>query len=91
MVCASCRGGNLLLIPALVEICDFGYPQNSEIDTLKSYITTESIVSTSAIAAVRCHLPVHLNIWCINYDWLRRNRQRSRCRPLVLRVGGGGM
>lgn len=27
------------------EICDFGYPQNSEIDTLKSYITTESVVS----------------------------------------------
>jgi len=34
-----------------VEISDFGYPQNSEIDTLKTYITTESIVS-SAIAAV---------------------------------------
>ena len=33
------------------EILDFGYPQNSEIDTLKTYITTESIVS-SAIAAV---------------------------------------
>jgi AP-2 complex subunit mu-1 len=32
------------------EINDFGYPQNSEIDTLKTYITTESIVS-SAIAA----------------------------------------
>ena len=24
------------------EIMDFGYPQNSEIDTLKSYITTEA-------------------------------------------------
>lgn len=33
-----------------LEIIDFGYPQNSEIDTLKTYITTESIVS-SAIAA----------------------------------------
>lgn len=30
------------------EICDFGYPQNSEIDTLKTYITTESIVSSIA-------------------------------------------
>ena len=29
----------------LSEICDFGFPQNSEIDTLKSYITTESVVS----------------------------------------------
>ncbi|KAL9715496.1 clathrin associated protein complex medium subunit [Leucoagaricus gongylophorus] len=43
---------NFVLIYELIdEICDFGYPQNSEIDTLKSYITTESIVSTSAIAA----------------------------------------
>jgi AP-2 complex subunit mu-1 len=41
------------------EIVDFGYPQNSEIDTLKTYVTTESIVST-AIAAVRLiDLPRH--------------------------------
>ncbi|KAJ7574653.1 Mu homology domain-containing protein [Mycena floridula] len=41
---------NFVLIYELIdEICDFGYPQNSEIDTLKSYITTESVVS-SAIA-----------------------------------------
>ena len=39
--------------PDLVtEIIDFGYPQNSEIDTLKTYITTESIMST-ATAVVR--------------------------------------
>ena len=38
----------------VVEIVDFGYPQNSEIDTLKSYITTESVMS-SGIAAVRVH------------------------------------
>lgn len=43
---------NFVLIYELIdEICDFGYPQNSEIDTLKTYITTESIVSTSAVAA----------------------------------------
>lgn len=30
-----------------LEINDFGYPQNSEIDTLKTYITTESIMSTA--------------------------------------------
>ncbi|KAH7929629.1 clathrin adaptor, mu subunit, partial [Leucogyrophana mollusca] len=42
---------NFTLIYELIdEINDFGYPQNSEIDTLKTYITTESIVST-AIAA----------------------------------------
>jgi len=42
---------NFVLIYELIdEINDFGYPQNSEIDTLKTYITTESIIS-SAIAA----------------------------------------
>ncbi|KAL0946480.1 hypothetical protein HGRIS_012697 [Hohenbuehelia grisea] len=41
---------NFVLIYELIdETIDFGYPQNSEIDTLKTYITTESIVS-SAIA-----------------------------------------
>ena len=34
----------------LTEINDFGYPQNSEIDTLKTYITTESIVSSDYAA-----------------------------------------
>lgn len=42
---------NVLSLNLVAEINDFGYPQNSEIDTLKSYITTESVVS--AIAAVR--------------------------------------
>ena len=31
-----------------IEIIDFGYPQNSETDTLKAYITTESIRTTPA-------------------------------------------
>ena len=44
------RASNELSLNLVVEINDFGYPQNSEIDTLKSYITTESVVS--AIAAV---------------------------------------
>ncbi|KAF8647493.1 hypothetical protein AX16_006698 [Volvariella volvacea WC 439] len=40
---------NFVLVYELIdEICDFGYPQNSEIDTLKTYITTESVVSTIA-------------------------------------------
>ncbi len=37
------------------EILDFGYPQNSEIDTLKMYITTESIKSEMAVV---CHAPI---------------------------------
>ena len=40
----------------VVEIIDFGYPQNSEIDTLKTYITTESVMSTN-LAAVIISLP----------------------------------
>lgn len=30
-----------------LEICDYGYPQNSEIDALKAMITTESVMSTT--------------------------------------------
>src|SRR6266536_1957208 len=29
-----------------IEILDFGYPQNTETDTLKMYITTEGIMKT---------------------------------------------
>ncbi|KAJ3890057.1 hypothetical protein GG344DRAFT_20231, partial [Lentinula edodes] len=39
---------NFVVVYELVdEINDFGYPQNSEIDTLKTYITTESVVSAT--------------------------------------------
>lgn len=64
------------------EINDFGYPQNSEIDTLKTYITTESIVSTS-IAAVR--LP-RRPVASAHYH-NRRNHQKSQVRQRALRVG----
>lgn len=37
----------ILIFPA--EILDFGYPQNSETDTLKMYITTEGVKSERAI------------------------------------------
>ncbi|KAG7093020.1 hypothetical protein E1B28_009316 [Marasmius oreades] len=41
---------NFVLIYELIdEINDFGYPQNSEIDTLKTYITTESVVSSASV------------------------------------------
>ncbi|KAI0929270.1 hypothetical protein AcV5_006571 [Taiwanofungus camphoratus] len=42
---------NFVLIYELIdEINDFGYPQNSEIDTLKTYITTESVMSSNIAA-----------------------------------------
>lgn len=34
---------------ASTEILDFGYPQNSESDTLKMYITTEGVKSEQAV------------------------------------------
>lgn len=33
----------------VLEILDFGYPQNSETDTLKMYITTEGVKSEKAM------------------------------------------
>lgn len=38
-----------VLIYHMSEILDFGYPQNSETDTLKMYITTEGIKSEIAV------------------------------------------
>lgn len=35
------------------EILDFGYPQNSESDTLKMYITTEGVKSEQAVVRLR--------------------------------------
>ncbi|KAJ9110203.1 hypothetical protein QFC20_003055 [Naganishia adeliensis] len=39
----------VLIYELLDEILDFGYPQNTEIDALKMYITTESIKSEMAV------------------------------------------
>lgn len=42
---------DLVLLYVRAEILDFGYPQNSETDTLKMYITTEGIKSDLAIVS----------------------------------------
>ncbi|GAA5859202.1 hypothetical protein JCM1840_003798 [Sporobolomyces johnsonii] len=39
----------VLIYELLDEILDFGYPQNSESDTLKMYITTEGVKSEQAV------------------------------------------
>lgn len=41
----------------LEEILDFGYPQNTEIDALKMYITTESIKSEMAVVSASMLVP----------------------------------
>ncbi|KAJ1964923.1 clathrin associated protein complex medium subunit [Dipsacomyces acuminosporus] len=40
----------VLIYELLDEVLDFGYPQNIEVDTLKLYVTTESIRSTKNLA-----------------------------------------
>lgn len=45
----SVKSNFVLIYELLDEILDFGYPQNSEIDTLKMYITTEGIKSEQAV------------------------------------------
>lgn len=47
----SVKNNFVLIYELLDEILDFGYPQNSEIDTLKMYITTESIKSEMAVVS----------------------------------------
>jgi len=45
----SVKNNFVLIYELLDEILDFGYPQNSEIDTLKSYITTDGVKSEQAV------------------------------------------
>ncbi|CAG8490407.1 13700_t:CDS:10 [Acaulospora morrowiae] len=40
---------NLMLTSPFLEVLDFGYPQNSETETLKLYITTEGVKSERAL------------------------------------------
>ncbi|BFZ61149.1 clathrin associated protein complex medium subunit [Saitoella coloradoensis] len=47
----SVKSNFVLIYELLDEILDFGYPQNSESDTLKMYITTEGVKSERALAA----------------------------------------
>ncbi|KAI5480315.1 AP-2 complex subunit mu-1 [Pseudohyphozyma bogoriensis] len=45
----SVKNNFVLIYELLDEILDFGYPQNSESDTLKMYITTEGVKSELAV------------------------------------------
>ncbi len=72
----------------VTEINDFGYPQNSEIDTLKSYITTESVVSSQIVAVRRFICFVLL---MANMPFTRRNHQKLQAKQLASRVGVGQM
>lgn len=64
---------------------DFGYPQNSEIDTLKMYITTESIKSEMAVVSLHFIVSDDAEIF------RGKTRPRSRYRLPVPRLGGDQM
>ena len=72
-----------------IEINDFGYPQNSEIDTLKTYITTESIVSTN-IAVVGLPFPPNIAMWFHHVFEIGRiiKNHKSGNRRYELETGG---
>jgi len=46
----SVKNSFVLIYELIDEIIDVRYPQNSEIDTLKTFIVTESIVSSATAA-----------------------------------------
>jgi hypothetical protein len=70
----------------LEEILDFGYPQNTEIDALKMYITTESIKSEMAV--VRHAQSRDPNPALIASMRREKTLQRSRFRLREQRRGG---
>lgn len=63
------------------EILDFGYPQNSEIDTLKMYITTEGIKSEMAVVSSL------LGVMRAKLTASARTRPKSRFRRRARRRG----
>ena len=82
----SVKNNFVLIYELLDEIIDFGFPQNSEIDTLKMYITTESIKSELAVVRSRRASAVRL-IQPANGS--ARTRPRSLYKLLEPRRGDG--
>jgi hypothetical protein len=74
---------NVRLSDPQTEIVDFGYPQNSEIDTLKTFIMTESIVSsaTAAVSNLRAASAAYTQ------GHFRKNPRRSPLKLPVPQVG----
>jgi len=71
----------VLVYELLDEILDFGYPQNTETDTLKMYITTEGVKSERAM--VGSELQSFLRDGQL-LTHRRRTRRRSQCRQRAL-------
>lgn len=73
----------VLVYELLDEILDFGYPQNTETDTLKMYITTEGVKSERALVIVSV-APRQVGRLTLR----RKTRPKSLCKPLVHYLGG---
>lgn len=67
----------VLVYELLDEILDFGYPQNTETETLKMYITTEGVKSQQTMVG---NYSIHTHICTILMACHRRIHQRSRCK-----------
>lgn len=74
----------VLVYELLDEILDFGYPQNTETDTLKMYITTEGVKSERAMvgSALQSFLRDRQLL-----THSRRTPRRSQCRLQALYHG----
>ncbi|KAJ1935019.1 clathrin associated protein complex medium subunit, partial [Kickxella alabastrina] len=60
----------VLIYELLDEVLDFGYPQNIEVDTLKLYVTTESVRSKNVVEAP---LPQSITMQATGATTWRRN------------------
>ncbi|KAJ2641122.1 clathrin associated protein complex medium subunit [Coemansia sp. RSA 1694] len=72
----SVKNNFVLIYELLDEVLDFGYPQNIEVDTLKLYVTTESVRSTSRqsdAAAAVVAIPQSITMQATGATTWRRN------------------
>ncbi|KAJ1735650.1 clathrin associated protein complex medium subunit [Coemansia sp. Benny D160-2] len=63
----------VLIYELLDEVLDFGYPQNIEVDTLKLYVTTESIRSKSNVVVDLQKPPQSITMQATGATTWRRN------------------
>ncbi|KAJ2746867.1 clathrin associated protein complex medium subunit [Coemansia sp. BCRC 34301] len=69
----SVKNNFVLIYELLDEVLDFGYPQNIEVDTLKLYVTTESVRSTSRQGDVMAAIPQSITMQATGATTWRRN------------------
>jgi AP-2 complex subunit mu-1 len=74
----------VLVYELLDEILDFGYPQNTETDTLKMYITTEGVKSERAMVRALLEDPIVAALLTEN----RRILRKLQCKRPARHRGG---